>query len=184
MQVGRDMHLPRHDPQSPALNYGRHLSSQLPFFEKSFAMAEALGLAASIIAIATLAYDSSKRLFEILDGIQKAPKAISEPKTDIGALQQLLKSLSSEVEGTDDADLPDRFKKYLEELKPSLEGCTNACIQFEEKISKITSHSDEKHTSFRDSVRLQFQEKEILTFRYRLASCKATLNIALTMAHL
>jgi hypothetical protein len=147
-------------------------------------MAEALGITASVIAIATLAYDSSKRLFEIVDGIRNAHKAISDFKTDIEALQQLLKSLASEIEGTEDANLPERFKKYLEELKPLLNGCSNACLQFEQKISKITSHSDENRTSFRDSVKLQFQEKEILTFRYRLASYKATLNIALTLAYL
>jgi hypothetical protein len=147
-------------------------------------MAEAIGLAASIIGVATLAYSSSKALYELLDGIHEAPKTLEFLKTDLDALQKLLSSLEVELKHKPDKSLSDGLKHCLEEVEPSLKACSKACDEFREKVSKITSHSTEQHTSLRDKVKLQFQEKEITTFRYRLTSYKSTLNIALSFASL
>jgi len=143
-------------------------------------MAEAIGPAASVIGIATLAYSSSKALYELLNGIHQAPKTLEFLKTDLDALQKLLSSLKVELKHKPDQNLSDGLKQCLKEVERSLKGCSKACDEFREKLSKITSHSTEQHTSLRDKVKLQFQEKEITTLRYRLASYKATLNIAIS----
>jgi hypothetical protein len=147
-------------------------------------MAEAIGLAASVIGVATLAYSSSKALYELLNGIHEAPKTLEFLKTDLGALQKLLSSLEVELKQKPDESLSDGLKKCLEEIEPSLKGCSRACDEFKVKLSKITSNSTEQHFSWRDKGKLLFQEEEITTFRYRLASYKATLNIALSFASL
>jgi hypothetical protein len=147
-------------------------------------MAEAIGLAASVIGIATLACSSSKALYELLDGIYEAPQTLKFLKTDLDALQKLLSSLEAELKHKPDETLSDGLEKCLKEIEPSLKGCLTACDEFKLKLSKIVSHSTEQHTSLRDKVKLQFQEKEITAFRYRLASYKATVNIALSFASL
>jgi len=147
-------------------------------------MAEAVGLTASIIAIAALAYQSSKTLYELLDGIRNAPKTLQGLNEDLSAISHLLKSIKSAMEDSSDDSFSDGVKKCLEEVKPALTGCGKTCHEFKEKMGKIMSHSDEKHTSKRDRIKLQFEEKDILAFRYRLGSYKATLNIALSLASL
>jgi hypothetical protein len=147
-------------------------------------MAEAVGLTASIIAITSLAYQNSKTLYELLGGIRNAPKTLQGLNVELSAISQLLKSIKSAMEDNSDDSFSDGIKKCLEEVKPALTGCGKTCDEFTEKIGKIMSHSDEKHTSKRDRIKLQFEEKEILAFRYRLGSYKATLNIALSLASL
>jgi Fungal N-terminal domain of STAND proteins len=62
-----------------------------------------------------------------------------------------------------------------------MQGCNVACKEF---VEKLTRHSSAGKTRFDDMVRLQFQEKEIMAFKYRIGSDKSTLNIALGMATL
>jgi len=147
-------------------------------------MAEAIGLTASIIAIAGLAYQSSKTLYELLDGIQNAPKTLQGLSEDLSAISHLLKSITSAMEDSSDDSFSNGVKKCLEEVKPALAGCGKTCDEFREKMAKIMSHSDEEHTSKRDRIKLQFEQKDIVAFRYRLGSYKATLNIALSLASL
>jgi uncharacterized protein HemX len=105
-------------------------------------------------------------------------------KIDLDTLQTLLSSLKTELKHQSDEALSDDLRKCRREIEPSLTACSKAYDEFRGKISKITLHSTEQHASFRDKVKLQFQEKEITTFQYRLASYKATLNIALSFASL
>lgn len=147
-------------------------------------MADPVGLTASIITIAGLAYQSCKTLYELLDGIRSAPKTLQRLNEDLSAVQTLLKSIRSAMEDSSEDSFSDGVKQCLDEVKPALAGCGKTCDEFAEKISKIMSHSNEKHTSARDRIKLQFQEKDILVFRYRIGSYKATLNIALSLASL
>jgi uncharacterized protein HemX len=105
-------------------------------------------------------------------------------KIDLDTLQTLLSSLKTELKHQSDEALSDDLRKCRREIEPSLTACSKDYDEFRGKISKITLHSTEQHASFRDKVKLQFQEKEITTFQYRLASYKATLNIALSFASL
>jgi Fungal N-terminal domain of STAND proteins len=147
-------------------------------------MADPVGLTASIIAVAGLAYQSGKTLYELLNGIQNAPRTLQALNEDLSAIQHLLKSIKSAMEDSSDNSFSNGVKQCLEEAKPALTGCGKACDEFAEKIGKIMSHSDENRTSTRDRIKLQFQEKDILAFRYRIGSYKATLKIALGLASL
>lgn len=148
-------------------------------------MSDPLSITASIVAIATLAYASSKALYEIIKDIQDAPKSFLDLNADLEALQAVLNSLKAELEGNGrDAGLSDTQQSCLRELGPSLQGCSDACDQFKSKLVDIMSHTREGHSSFRDRVKLQFHDKEIAAFRFRLASYKSTLSVALGFASL
>jgi uncharacterized protein YoxC len=147
-------------------------------------MPDPLSITASVIAVATLAYSSSKKLYEFVQSIQEAPKTLKDMNSDLAALQKVLNSLIEQLTTTPVEDVSVGLKGCLEDIKPSLKGCSEACDEFNAKLAKITSHSTEDHTSKRDKIKLQFQDKEILAFKYRISSYKATLSLALEFASL
>jgi hypothetical protein len=143
-------------------------------------MADGLSIAAGVIAVAGLAYTSSKMVYQVISDIRDAPQTFLNLNTDIGALYQTIHSLQQELEKEDkDAALSEAQRLNLSEIKPALEGCRDACDGFRAKINKLMSNTKDGHTSFRDRLKLQFQDKEIATFQMRLASYKSTLAIAL-----
>ena len=95
---------------------------------------------------------------------------------DLSASQHLLKSI---MEDSSANRFSNSVKKCLAEAKPALNRCGKACDEFTEKIGKIMSHSDENHTSTKDRIKLQFQEKDILARKYWIGNYKAALNITL-----
>jgi DNA repair ATPase RecN len=148
-------------------------------------MADPLSITASVITVATLAYSSTQTLYQTLSAIHDAPEAFAHLKTDVETLHEIIHSLQQELETKDaDADLSDAQKSNLREIKPSLEACHSACDAFKGKIDRVLRHSKDGHTSLRDRLKLQFQEKEIRAFQARLASYKSTLAIALDFSTL
>lgn len=146
--------------------------------------AEAVGLAASVITIADVAYKSSKRLYELIDGFRTASKTLSDLHTDLSSLEQLLQSLKDALGKADDESLSDEMRKCLQNLKPCMVACYEVCDGFSAKVMQITSHSTEDHVSWRDKIRLQFEEKGIQAFQFRLAAHKTTINIVLGLVNL
>ncbi|KAG4271268.1 hypothetical protein FPRO04_11191 [Fusarium proliferatum] len=146
--------------------------------------AEVVGLAASVITIADVAYKSSKRLYELIDGFQTASKTLSDLHTDLSSLEQLLQSLKNVLGNTDDESLSDEMRKCLQHLKPSMVACYEVCDDFSAKVMQITSHSTENHVSWRDKLQLQFEEKGIQAFQFRLTAHKTTINIVLGLVNI
>jgi hypothetical protein len=147
-------------------------------------MAEAVGLVGSVIGIVTLAYTSSKNLFELTQGFRDASQTLSDLLADLEAVQQLLHSLTAALKRTNDATLSDELKRCLQDFKPSMEAWSKTCDGFKEKVKQITARSTKDHASWRDKVRLQFEEKGIMAFKFRLASHKSTMNIVLGLINL
>jgi ABC-type transport system involved in cytochrome bd biosynthesis fused ATPase/permease subunit len=148
-------------------------------------MADPLSITASVIAVTTLAYTSSKMLYQTISGIQDAPEALAHLKTDVETLCDTIHSLQQGFEGKDaDAALSESQKSNLREIKPTLEACHNACNAFKAKVDKLTHRSTEGHVSWRDRLKIQFQEKEVTAFQARLGSYKSTLAIAVEFATL
>jgi deoxyadenosine/deoxycytidine kinase len=148
-------------------------------------MADPLSITASIIAVATLAYSSSKSLYQTISDIHDAPETFVHLKTDVETLYQTIHSLQQELEKKDtDAALSDAQKSNLREINPTLQACCSACDAFGSKISTLMRHSMDGHTSLQDRIKLQFQQKEIGVFQARLASYKSTLAIALDFSTL
>jgi predicted nucleic acid-binding Zn-ribbon protein len=142
-------------------------------------MAEAVGFVASVITIAGLAFHGSKQLYEVLDKYQNAPKTLSNLRTELDIVQQLLQSIEKSLANTRDEDLPEALQRCLQDFKPSLEGLKRSCDEFSEKLEKLTNRSTDSNMSKRDLFKLQFEEKSIEAFRYRLNSHKLSINIAL-----
>jgi hypothetical protein len=145
-------------------------------------MAEGLGIAASVIALAGLAYSSSKSLYETISGIHDAPKIL---KADIETLYQTIHSLEQELNKQDsNAALSEAQKSNLHEIESTLKACCSTCDALKDQLDRLTRHSKDSHTNLWDRFKLRFREKEIGACQARLDGCKSTLAIALDLSNL
>jgi hypothetical protein len=141
-------------------------------------MTDPLSVTAGIIAVTGLAYSSSKALYELISTIQDAPQVFRELNQYIAVLGQILEALRINLDGRG-TRLSASQIACLQEAKPTLEGCDLACKDFKTKIEGLTIHSHDSRRSFRDSIKLHFQNKSIADFRMRLAGWKESLALAL-----
>ena len=148
-------------------------------------MTDPLTVSAGIIAVVTVAYSSSKTLFEVVEGIRDAPKTFEDLRTDLGALQEVLGLLGARLDpGGQGGTFSEAQVSCLEHLATPLRACSDACSEFKLKLDGMTRHSTDTHTSLRDRIKSLFKDEEIKTFRFKLASYKLTLSIALGFASL
>ncbi|OBT75572.1 hypothetical protein VF21_05832 [Pseudogymnoascus sp. 05NY08] len=144
-------------------------------------MTDPLSVTAGTIAVAGLAYSSSKALYELISTIQGAPQVFQELNQYIAALGQVLNALKTNLDGRG-TRLSDGQITCLQEAKLTLEGCDIACKDFKTKMERLTTHSHDGRKSFRDGIKLHFQNKSIADFQMRLAGWKETLALALDVA--
>lgn len=128
-------------------------------------MAEPLSIIASVISVAELAYSSGKLLYQTISGIRDAPEILAHLKTDVEILYDTIHSLQLRFQVRDaEIDLSEAQKSNLREIKPALDACRIACDTFQAKIQRLSHHSTDGHVSFRDRLKIHFQEKEIMAF--------------------
>jgi hypothetical protein len=139
-------------------------------------MAEPIGLASGLLALAGFAFQSSITLYKTVQSFQFHPKQLRDLKEELEALSGVLSSLTETVNATTDVD--------LSALDLPLLRCGNACKEFEQEIMKCSSRSGGSRTSFRDWAKLRYMGDNIDGFRQLLAGYKSTINIALMDANL
>jgi Fungal N-terminal domain of STAND proteins len=138
-------------------------------------MAEPIGIASGLLALASFAFQSSISLYRVVESFKSNKKIIRELKDELEALDGVLHSLQ-QATANSVIDLP--------ALKLPLLRCGQACQEFETVIFKCTAHSDRPRTSFRDWAKLTYMGDDILGFKNMLAGYKATIGIALGDANL
>jgi len=138
-------------------------------------MAEAIGLASGLLALAVFAFQSSVSLRHAVDSFQSQKKVIRELKEELEALNGVLQSLQQAAADN---------SENLSGLNLPLFRCGKACKDFEEVIIKCVAHSGGSRTSFRDWAKLKYMGDDIAGFKDMLAGYKSTINIALADANL
>jgi hypothetical protein len=141
-------------------------------------MTDPLDVTASVIAVAGLAYSSSKALYELISTIQDAPQLLQDLNQYVVALGKILNALKTNLDCRG-ARLFESQILCLQEAKPTLKGCYLACKDFQVKIERVTVNSENGRTSFRDGIKLHFQNKAIADFQMRLVGWKESLALAL-----
>jgi Fungal N-terminal domain of STAND proteins len=139
-------------------------------------MAEAIGVASGLLALATFAFQSSVTLFKTVQSFQFHPKRVRDLLEELQALSGVLSSLTKTVGAATDVDLSSLDLPMLR--------CGNACKEFEQEIMKCSSRSGGGRTSFRDWAKLKYMGDDIDSFRQLLSGYKSTIIIALTDASL
>ena len=139
-------------------------------------MAEAIGLASGLLALATFAFQSSITLVNTVQSFQNHPKRVRDLQEELEALITVLGSLTETVGATTDVD--------FSALDLPLLRCGNACKEFEQEIVKCSSQSGGSRTKFREWAKLRYMGDDIDGFRQLVAGYKSTIIIALTDANL
>lgn len=138
-------------------------------------MADPIGIASGLVALATFAFHSSVSLYKAVESFQTNTKIIRDLKEELEALDGVLRSLQ-QVAADNSADLTG--------LNLPLFRCGKACREFEAVIIKCTAHSGGSRTSFRDWAKLKYMGNDIAGFKNMLAGYKSTIRIALGDANL
>lgn len=139
-------------------------------------MAEPIGLASGLVALATFAFQSSVTLYETVNSFISHPKRVRDLIEELEALNGVLSALNDIVHAITDVD--------LSALDLPLLRCGKACEEFTLEITKCASRSSGGRTSFRDWAKLKYMGDDIDGFRRLLYGYKLTINIALTDANL
>ena len=139
-------------------------------------MAEPIGLASGVLALATFAFHCSVSLYETVNSFRSHPKRVRDLLAELEALSAVLAPLVDLVKSNSGVDLSC--------LELPLLRCGNICKDFRQEVLKCASRSNSTSTSFRDWARLTYMGNDIVDFRDLLAGYKATINIALTDANL
>ncbi|KAK9846782.1 hypothetical protein MYU51_000771 [Penicillium brevicompactum] len=139
-------------------------------------MAEPVGLASGLIALATFAFQCSVTLYETVNSFRSHPKRVRDLLVELEALGAVLAPLVDLVNSTSDVD--------LSVLDLPLLRCGSACKEFQQELLRCASRSNSNRTSFRDWARLTYMGDDMDDFRDLLSGYKATINIALTDATL
>ena len=139
-------------------------------------MAETIGLASGIVALATFAFQASITLHSTIQSFRSHHTRVRDLIEEIEALNGVLGPLKETLNNATDIKLSN--------LDLPLLRCGNACKEFREELLKCSSRSDKTRTSFRDWAKLRYMDDDIDGFRRLLAGYKLTITIALTDASL
>ena len=134
-------------------------------------MAEAVGLASSLLALTIFAYDTSKSLYEAVSSFKSQRKTIKDVEDDLLSLVTVLGSIREQAQCAQEVEI-------LEPLRQPLNCCATVCGEMREMLDACTTHSKEGRDSVRDWLKMQYRGKSFEDMKQRLASYKSTLSIA------
>ncbi|KAH7127537.1 PAS domain-containing protein [Dactylonectria macrodidyma] len=137
-------------------------------------MADPLSVTASVIGILGVALHGSRRLFELIDSLQSAPKDIASLSTDLKALHGTLERLTHLQQKLDDN------RSLCDPLKAALENCLDIFQEFTLTLQSYTQASSDGTRKVRTWKKIvwAFKDKEIQLFRDTILTYKASLNLA------
>ena len=139
-------------------------------------MAEPIGIASGLVALATFAFHSSVALYETVNSYNSHQQRVRDLAEETSALSGVLGSLAETISASTDLD--------LSALEIPLRRCGMACGEFEQEIKKCSSRSGGSRASFRDWAKLRYMGEDIDGFRRVLSGYKMTIAIALSDANL
>ncbi len=142
-------------------------------------MADPIGITGTSLAVASLLYSSCRTICDIISSYKKAPKEYQDLAQDLNAVQSPLSSLQKSLRGTNDSSLSPEQLESLKDLELPLKSCNNACEDFKNKLSSMTSHSTEDHTAVWDRFRLHFNKSDVTFLREKLNTAKGIIQVAL-----
>jgi len=143
-----------------------------------------VSLTASVIAFSTLAVQSCKATYDLIDGLAGAPQAIANSKTLLSETQKTLDTLGQTlITGPETSSTLTSALRMIE-LDNTLKSTKSLCDEFSMTIAKFTRHSTESKFSKRDRFTVNFHENEINKFNEQLGGCQRTVSLVLVSINL
>lgn len=143
----------------------------------SYKTMDPLSITASAIAVATLAAQSAKAAYKVIDGLKEAPHAIAHSRTLLSGTQNSLENLTETL--TNSQHMQAQFGDMLQSiaLDKTLHATDELCKGFSATISKYTSRSTDSKFSNRDKVSVILHESRIVKFNEELSDCQGTIHL-------
>lgn len=147
-------------------------------------MADPLSVTASVIAVATLALQSCKTAYNLIDGLKEAPQAIARSKNSLTKTQKTVTALRQTL--TADSEPSRVLNPILDtvDLDGTLNSVHRLCNEFATAITSFTSHSTDGKFSKRDRIAVNFHESMIKNLERQLSYCQQTLSTVLVSINL
>ncbi|KAI1840256.1 hypothetical protein JX266_013537 [Neoarthrinium moseri] len=140
-------------------------------------MAEAIGLASGVLALAVLAVKSGAILHDTIQEFRSHPRQARELVTELAGLVSVLQKLSQTGDLSLDVDLT--------ALKLTLEQCKRSYDEVRTELLTYCSRSRADRASFRDLFKLKCSSGDgIEGFRQQLIGYKSTITVTLSFANL
>ena len=100
---------------------------------------EAVGAGASIIAVTTVALQSSRVIYETISGIKNGPEEVKELASEVQQLCHLLRQVTEISKKIDDRDVTS-----ASELQSVIEQCRQNLDDFQKQFDKLEVSSNER----------------------------------------
>lgn len=141
-------------------------------------------MTASVIAVATLAFQSCKATYDLIDRLAGAPQAIARAKTSVAETQTTVNALKQAL--TTNSEPSGRLDSILGtiDLEGTLISVQRLCDEFATAITSFTSHSTDAKFSKRDRIVVNFRESRIRSLEEKLGYCQQTLSMVLVSINL
>jgi Fungal N-terminal domain of STAND proteins len=136
---------------------------------------------AGAFGIADVAIRSIRDLIHEINAIQDAPEVIADLRSELTAVEAILKTLNEALNGPRLGALKPDVKSALQ---LAIANCKRACDKFSKRLKKWTKHSGDR-IHWLDRVRVGlFAETAIEALGEQLNNCKSTVNAAVSTATL
>jgi hypothetical protein len=129
-------------------------------------MADPLSITASLLAVITVALQSTKSLYETVNRFKDRNKTLRRLQDELGDLTKILDSLAQVA----NAEL------MLTLLQGPIERCSQVCREFEQSMEVFRGKSK---TGFRDWTRMEFMRGDINEFIDTIAGYKSTISVGI-----
>lgn len=145
-------------------------------------MAEAIGLTSAIVGLVTTAYTSCQKLYNTFDGVRNAPKHIATISHDLEDFYLVLGTFQALL---DDEEFSAGIVQHAQSgnLCNVLKDCLLVFKEFNTIISEYQAHNKNSATGTWRRLKWTFKESEVKNLRSDLMGCKATLNVAISVAN-
>lgn len=143
-----------------------------------------VSVTASVIAVATLALQSCKAAYDLVNGLAEAPQAIARSKTSLVETQKTLDALQQALKT--DSEHTSVLDSTLGTIKldGTLKSAQHLCNEFAAAITSFTSHSTDGKFSKRDRIIVNFHESKINKLNRELGDCQRTISLVLVSINL
>jgi hypothetical protein len=141
-----------------------------------------LSVTASVIAIATLALQSCKAAYNVVDGLAEAPQSIARSRISLTETQKTVDALHQALITGSEPILNSVLRSI--ELDETLKSVQRLCDKFATYITNFTRHSTDGKFSKRDRMTVDFHESKIRNLDRELGDCQQTLSMVLVSINL
>lgn len=143
-----------------------------------------LSVIAGVLGVATVAAQSSKGIFQLVDAIRSAPDEIQNISRDVHAFYAILYSLKTSLQDPKIVAIvtkDDALTALIGNLRMPLSNCSAVLGQLMVKIQSFVRPLDgERYRMSSNDLKWYFGRKEVLELTARVEACKATLDTGLT----